>query len=520
MRTVLSSLSGGAFDVAIVGGGINGCSAAQQLAARGYAVILVDKGDFGAGSSSRSTRLVHCGLRYLAPGGTMWDLLLSPKKLSTALRMTRQAMVARSEFVRTSEARTRQVKFGFPLYRDGAYRPWQIDLAFTVLKTLGPTDPPLDYQRLSREEAAASPLFGRLRDQDKLLGVAMFREYQFDWAERVAVDMAMDAERMGAVVRNYTILTGLARATGNDGWALTLADGRDARESPVTVTAKVVLNTAGIWIDKVNALASPSAKRKILGTKGVHVVLRLPPECQDYGIITLNREGVEPVYLVPWRQGLHYMGVTETVYDGDIDDIHATDADIDWLLAEANHLVPSFNLKRADVLYSWAGVRPLQYDPDLPKGFRSRQIHDQSSDGMPGVISMTAGPVTTHRSGGIQLADAVARRISPSGPPQPLDYAPRQFPESGASPALLNHYPKIKLADLRYAAEREQPETLIDLLFRRTGLGWTETQAREGARLAAETVADVLGWDRARIEAEVEAYQAHLAHAHRRPSTT
>ncbi|MFO0996624.1 MAG: FAD-dependent oxidoreductase [Alphaproteobacteria bacterium] len=518
MRAALSSLSGRTFDVAVIGAGINGCSAAQQLAARGYTVLLVDKGDFGAASSSRSTRLVHCGLRYLAPGGTMWDLLLSPKKLSTALRMTRQAMVARSEFAKTSASRTRQIKFGFPLYRDGAYRPWQIDLAFTVLKSLGPSEPPLDYQRLGRDEVAASPLFSRLRDQDKLLGVAMFREYQFDWAERVAVDMALDARRIGAVVRNYTPVTGLARATKGDGWTLTLADGRNASEPPVTLTAKVVLNTAGIWIDKVNALAGAGAKRKILGTKGVHVVIRLPPECQDYGVITLNRAGVEPVYLVPWRQGLHYMGVTETVYDGDIDDIQASDGDIDWLLAEANHLVPSLSLKRTDVLYSWAGVRPLQYDPDLPKGFRSRQIHDQTREGMPGVISMTAGPVTTHRSGGIELADAVARHVRPSGTPQPLDYAPRQFPDSGTSPALLNHYPQIKLADLRHAAMHEEPETLVDLLFRRTGLGWTETQAREGAQLAAETVADILGWDRGRIDKEVEAYQAYLAHAHRQPS--
>src|SRR5690349_7611413 len=115
MRVTLASLAGREFDVAIAGAGINGCSAAQQLAALGYSVLLVDKGDIAAGSSSRSTRLIHCGLRYLAPGGTMWDLVSSPKKLSTALRMTRQAMVARSEFVKTSEARTRQVKFGFPI---------------------------------------------------------------------------------------------------------------------------------------------------------------------------------------------------------------------------------------------------------------------------------------------------------------------------------------------------------------------------------------------------------------------
>lgn len=516
MRVTLASLAGREFDVAIAGAGINGCSAAQQLAALGYSVLLVDKGDIAAGSSSRSTRLIHCGLRYLAPGGTMWDLVSSPKKLSTALRMTRQAMVARSEFVRTSAERTRQVKFGFPIYKGGAYRPWQLDLAFKVLKTLGPTDPPLDYRRLGASEAKASPLFGRLRDLDQLEGVAMFREYQFDWAERVGVDMALDAERMGAVVRTYTPVTGMAQGKGGN-WTLTLADAHSG-EKPVTVTAKAVLNTAGIWIDKVNKLAGGSAKRRILGTKGAHVVIRLPEECAGYGVITLNRKGVEPVYLVPWRQGLHYMGVTETVYDGDIDDIQATDEDIDWLLDEANHLLPSVGLKRSDVLYSWAGVRPLTYDPDLPKGARSREIHDFSGEGMPNVFAMTAGPVTTHRSAGIELAARVQAAVKPSGAPKELDYRPRKFPDNPSSPALLNHYPQIKLSDLRHAAQHEQPQNLVDLMFRRVGAGWTETQGREGARKAAETVADILGWDEARIQKEADGYVAYLARSHRRPS--
>lgn len=516
MRVTLASLAGREFDVAIAGAGINGCSAAQQLAALGYSVLLVDKGDIAAGSSSRSTRLIHCGLRYLAPGGTMWDLVLSPKKLSTALRMTRQAMVARSEFVKTSTERTRQIKFGFPIYKGGAYRPWQLDLAFTVLKTLGPKDPPLDYRRLSAAEAKASPLFGRLRDLDKLDGIAVFREYQFDWAERVGVDMALDAERMGAVVRTYTPVTGMTQA--KDGrWTLTLADAQ-GEEKPATVTARAVLNTAGIWIDKVNSLAGGKAKRRILGTKGAHVVIRLPEECRDYGVITLNRKGVEPVYLVPWRQGLHYMGVTETVYDGDIDDIHATDEDIDWLLAEANHLLPSAGLKRSDVLYSWAGVRPLTFDPDLPKGARSREIHDFSGEGMPNVFAMTAGPVTTHRSAGIELAAKVQNAIKPSGEPKKLDHRPRKFPDNPSSPALLNHYPQIKLSDLRHAAEHEQPQNLVDLMFRRVGAGWTETQGREGARKAAETVADIMGWDEARIQREADAYVAYLARTHRKPA--
>ncbi len=516
MRMGLSKLEGREFDVAVIGAGINGCSAARELSAAGYAVLLVDKGDFAAASSSRSTRLIHCGLRYLAPGGSPWSFLWHPSDLTRALRMTRQAMGARAEFVRDAPERTRVFTFGFPVYRGMAYKSWQVDLALRIVEALGPKAVPLDRRVLRPAEIAKTPLYRDLRDQDKLVAVNTYREYQFDWAERVGMDMVLDAERMGASARNYTPVVGLER-TGGEGWALTLADAR-GEAGEARVSAKLVLNTAGIWIDRVNALASAKAGRKILGTKGAHIVIRLPEACRDHGVIGFNREGEEPVYLVPWRQGLHYMGVTETIYEGDIDDIHATDEDIDWLIAEANHLVPSLGLARADVLYTWAGVRPLTYDPKVPKGVRSREVHDLAEDGMPGALAMTAGPVTTHRSAGRELLAAVGRRLQPSGPAQAADYAPHLFPGTESSPALLNHYPDITLADLDHAAKHEQAETLVDLLCRRTGIGWTETMGREGARKAAETVADILGWDEARIDAEVAAFHVHLDHAHRRPT--
>ena len=515
MRQNLTELNGREFDVAVVGAGINGCAAAQELAAAGYSVLLVDKGDYGAGSSSRSTRLLHCGLRYLAPGGSPYSFLWQPKKLATAIRMTGQAMRARSEFVGHSEARTRRFTFGFPVWRGMQYKSWQIDLALRIVESTGPKDVPLDRRVLTPAEARSHPLFGKLRDQDKLSGVNSYREYQFNWAERVATDMVLDARRLGAVCRNYTPVTGMAR-TSDGRWDLTLSEALGGDGSAV-VTAGMVVNTAGIWIDKVNQLASESAPRKIFGTKGAHIVIRLPEECRDYGVISLNRKGEEPIYLVPWRQGLHYMAVTETVYEGDIDDIRADDADIRWLLDEFNHLAPSLAKTEKDVLYTWAGVRPLTNDPAFPKGARSREIHDLAGAGLPNVIAMTAGPVTTHRSAGRELRDAVKARIRPSGQAQQPDYAPNPLAEDPSSPALLNHYDGITLADLRHAAQHEQVTGLRDLLARRTGIVWTETCGREGARMAAETVADILGWDEARIEAEVADYAAYVDRTHRRP---
>ncbi len=512
MRRPLGELAGKSFDVAVIGAGVNGASAAQHLAASGYRVVLLDKGDFASGSSSRSSRLLHCGLRYLAPGTSAWEFLLHPSRLATALRMARQAMASRSQFVATTPERARALKFAFPIYRGGPYAAWQVDLAFKILESLGPKDLPLDYRRLPPGEVRSTPLLKWLREPERLQSVAMFREYQFEWPERIALDAVLDAERMGAVVRNYTAVKGLERL-GERGWRLHLEDGLEPGKT-AEVSAALVLNMAGIWIDRVNASVGGGgrARRKILGTKGIHIMIRLPPDCRDYGIATLNREN-EGLYCVPWR-GLHYFGPTETVYEGELDDIRPLEEEIAFLIAEANHLLPALALKRSDVLFAWAGVRPLTYDPALPKGKRSRELHDLAADGMPGVLAMTAGPIMTHRSAGLEATAAVRRRLPPSGEPQALSYAARLYPENQNSPPLLDDWTQVKLADLRTAAEREHATSLADLLFRRTGAGWTASMAAAAAPRAAEAVADILGWDEARIAAEVVEYRTYVARNH------
>src|SRR5580704_10015699 len=130
MRQQLSELDGREFDVAIIGAGVNGASAAQNLAAAGYSVLLVDKGDFGSGSSSRSTRMMHCGLRYLAPGKSMFEFVREPRRLRTAVRMARSAMQNRAEFVENTPTRALATNWFYPIYRNGPYSPWQVDLAF------------------------------------------------------------------------------------------------------------------------------------------------------------------------------------------------------------------------------------------------------------------------------------------------------------------------------------------------------------------------------------------------------
>ena len=510
MRQDISALNGRSFDVAVIGAGVNGASAAQHLAGAGYNVLLVDKGDYGSGSSSRSSRLLHCGLRYLAPGDSMWEFARSPNKLRVALRMASQAMQCRAQMIETAPARTKKANFCFPVYAGGRYSAWQMSLAFRLLEKLGPEAVPLGYRRLQPQEAGRTPLIRWLRDQDKLEAVAMFDEYSLEWPERICMDAILDAERLGAVARNYTAAAAMKREGGT--WTITIAD-QFKPGATAKVNAKIVLNTAGIWIDRVNATSGGKVKNYINGTKGAHIMVRLPPDCADYGIATIGRDN-EPFYCFPWR-GMHYFGPTETLYDGDPDNVHATDDDIDWLIGEANHMLPALNLKREHVLFSWAGVRPLGADPNFPKGKRSREVHDMSGEGMPGVYAMTAGPIMTHRSAGRELTELVAGKLKPSRVPQSVSYAARDFPENQNSPPLLEDYPAIKLSDLEFAARHEHATSLADIMLRRVGAVWTPSMGHAEAEMAAKAAAGAMGWSPERTAGEIKAYRGEIERVYR-----
>lgn len=508
MRTAIEKLDKTKFDVCVIGAGVNGASTAQHLAGAGYSVLLVEKGDYGSGSSSRSSRLLHCGLRYLAPGASMFEFAQHPLRLRTAMRMAKLAMEARRQLVLTAPERVRPLNFHFPIWKESIYRPWQVRLGLGLLASMAPTDVPLEQRMISPKAAKSIPLVGGLRDWARLQSIGAFTEYQFEWPERLCVDAVLDAERLGATVRNYTAATKMTRR--NEAWEIELLDVHAG--GTATIETKLVLNMAGIWIDKVNAASGATRPRKILGTKGIHLMVQLPPECADNGIVTFNRKS-EPLYCIPWR-GMHYFGPTETVYEGDLDEIRAEDDEIDGLLAEGNHLLPDLKLKRSDILFTWAGVRPLSYDPVMPMGKRSRDVHDLATSRMPGVYAMTAGPVMTHRSAGTEMVELVQRRLKAARPTQAVNYCARKFPGNQNSPAVVDDWTNAKIADLVFAARHEHAISLVDLMFRRVGAGWTKTMGFNSADKAAEAVASVYGWDAARTKKEADDYRNYVTRMH------
>ncbi|GGE32189.1 FAD-dependent oxidoreductase [Agaricicola taiwanensis] len=493
MRPGLDVINDRLFDIAIVGAGINGAAAARTAAAAGYSVALLDKGDYGSGSSSRSSRLLHCGLRYLAPGGPLSNFVRHPGRFLDVLKTARRSMAVRSDFVRTQPQSVQPIRMHYPVYADGPYAPWQIDVAFGLLRSLGDDGVSLNYRRMTAAEAQGKIPFAKwLRDQPLLKSIASYTEYQFDWPERVVLDMAFDAERAGAVIRNYTAVTAFERQ--GDQWELRVSDITTGETA--TFRARSLLNVAGVWVDEVNARSGRPVGRKVTGTKGSHIVFALPPECRGHGLAGMSRGG-RPFYCMPWRD-LHFFGPTETLYEGDLDDVHVTADEVEFILSEAIHLFPGLSLRREDIVSTWAGIRPLTYDPALPMGHRSRRIHDLGQDDLPDAFALTNGSLGAHRATGQDLLDAVSAHV-----PQPP--APAEAMQDSADRITRTADWRSHLARI---AETEHVVTLDDLLSRRLGLLWERRQGLPEAEEIAQTAGALLGWGENRVQAEVADYRA------------
>lgn len=518
-RPPLAELGTKATDVLILGGGISGCSAAQHLAAAGYRVLLVEKEDFASAASSRSSRLLHCGLRYLAPERTPAEFLVRPDRLWTAVSMAVRSLRTRREFLAATPERLRVLDMAIPIYRGAAYPGWQVDIGAAVLGALNLGGPPLGYRREKPKVAAAShPLVAGLRSPEDLASVISFRDYQFHWPERICLDALLDARRHGALLRNYTEAASIAR--DDDGlWRVELED-RLGPEGRVTVEAPVLLNLTGVWIDQVNEAASfnGAAKRKIVAVKGVHIAVKLPEEFHGFGIAGLNRDN-EHFFCLPWGDH-HYIGPTETVYEGGLEqsEVQPDEEDISFLLDEINHMLPLIALERADVEFAWAGVRPITFDPARSKGRRMpfSVLHDLGGEGMVDAMTVTWASVMFHRPTARKLVRRVRKMLNPSGSVAPVSYEAPTFPENTNTLPLIAECPDITTGVLRHVAEREQPAHLADILFRRTGLAWRAPLTPDAVYRAAEAVADILGWDEATIEAEVALFLEYMRSQHLR----
>lgn len=460
MRPDLSSFSGRRYDIAVIGAGINGAASAARLARRGYKVLLVDKGDFGSGSSGRSSRLLHCGLNALASTKEAVGLAEKLKHFAAA----RQMLGFRSDAARQFPDKIGRRQFYIPVFTHDRIPPWQFRMAFALLSTLSGFKDKLGFtvHRPTDDAAPVLKHFGEALDY-----AVSFSDVVYDWPERLCIDQALDAERSGADIRNYTEFA-RAHADGESGWRIDLTDALD-RTMSVTVGARLLLNLTGVWSDGVNARLRNEGGPTVTPNKGCHIAVTLPKDFSGKGIICRNAIG-HLFICVPWR-GFHIIGPTETAYSGPLDGVSPTEEDVALLLNQANATIPGLHLTAEDVIFRWAGLRPAAFEAGNPRGAWDRRFHDLSPGPDAPAIGLSWGRIADHPDTAATIVGMVERRLGPS---------------KGAVPSGVEY--RGAGGTLDDIIRLEQPMTVADVLFRRTGEGWNRDLGVPKAEAIAEAL--------------------------------
>ncbi|TPE45049.1 FAD-dependent oxidoreductase [Amaricoccus solimangrovi] len=479
-RPALEQLRGARYDVVVVGAGAVGCATARELAGRGFGVLLVDRADFGSGTSSRSSRMLYSGLGYLAARYPLWQMPLHPGDMIQRLFHTRAVMRCRAELVRDMPGHLTKHRFHYPFRAGDRYPPWLVDLGFRLTEALGGWKVPLAYRRRDVASAASeSPLAAGLGGE--LTGIGVFEEYMYAWPERICVDTALDAERLGCVARTYTAVTGIEPRGA--GWQVTLEERAPEAEGSVTVTCDVVINACGPWIDR---LPGGGAGPRVRGVKGVNVMVRLPGGFRGQGLEAFSSRG-EPFYVFPWRD-LHFIGPTETVVSADPDEVRVEEAEVDYVLEEANRLFPELALSRADVVHCWCGVRPTS-----TLDGESTLLPVRVVESGPGLYAVTGSTIMLHRHAARLAARAAERRLGRRSPP------PRG--------AIARPAPPATTAELAQLVTREHVVRLGDLVRRRLPRGLDPDLGRDAARDLSAVLATAAGWSEERRLAELRDFE-------------
>jgi glycerol-3-phosphate dehydrogenase len=527
------------FDVLVVGGGITGAGIARDAALRGLAVALVEKTDFAAGTSSKSSKLVHGGLRYLE---------------HAQFRLVFEGTNERALLMRVAPHLVRPLEFLVPSYKHDRPGLFVLDCGLWIYDALSKFSSPKLHRTV--RAGRVHRLEPGLRRED-LEGGILYFDCMTDDA-RLTLENLVDARAQQAAVLNYARVVRLLRE-GDRVVGAEVADALDgaANAPTVRVRAKVVVNATGPWSDQIRSLADD---KPILSTsKGVHLVLDAKRLDVHHAVVMKEKRRV--VFTIPWGDRT-VIGTTDTYYEGspEPEDVYADRADADYLLGIANHYFPDAKLGVDDVLATWAGLRPL-VKPDADVASASDVSREHHIISRPGLVTIAGGKLTTYRRMAAEVVEAAAAQLGsiaecstderplPGG--QGVDGYPgvQRIAEGlgadhlvdaqvakhlagtyGArAPSVLERVrgaaalgarldPELPyvLAQVDVAVEEEQAMSLEDVLGRRVPL---LLRARDQGLAATEKVAarmgELLGWSAAQREASAAHYRDVVARTRR-----
>ncbi|MEP6990227.1 MAG: glycerol-3-phosphate dehydrogenase/oxidase [bacterium] len=528
---VLDALSSQPFDVLVIGGGITGAGVARDAALRGLRVALVEQDDFASGTSSRSSRLVHGGVRYLEHG-----------QLHLVFESSRERRTLR----RIAPHLVRPLPFTWPVYRGARVPRWKLSLGLTMYDALALFRNVGRHHRLGTEGVIASE--PRVR-RAGLTGGARYWDAATDDV-RLTLANVLSAAKAGAVVANHARVTELHR-DGDRIVGARVVDQLGGRS--MDVRARVVVNATGPWSDRVEMLARPDAASGVRRSKGVHV--SVPRErVGNVAALTLVAPQDGRVMFVLPGGAFTIVGTTDTFEDVVPEQVRATERDVAYLLEAANYYFPDARLTRRDVVSAWAGLRPLAAasgDASTEPGSTSRE-HSIATT-VPGLVRVTGGKLTTYRAMAEEIVDVVQARLDArvsacttstvrleGGDLRDAAASLREAVEASDDPAvgerLVHAYGSAwravwaivesdrslgaritperpyLLAELRYGVTREHARSLGDLLIRRVPVAFETTDhGRAAARAVVAVVGRWLDWSPDVQARAVDDYDAEVA---------
>ncbi len=520
------------FDVIIIGAGINGSGVARDSAMRNLRVLLLDKGDIGSGTSSFSSRLIHGGLRYLEFG---------------EFGLVRESLRERECLLRIAPHLVKPLPLLIPIYESNSRGRLAIRLGMIAydLLSIGKSLP--RHRVLSRKQAlAAAP---GLNPQG-LKAAAVYYDAQVEFAERLVIENVIAARDAGATVLTYCRVNKLIVEDGTVN-GVKFTDSLNSGE--YVARASIVINASGPWVDDVLSSEDSKPERLIGGTVGSHLIVNAIEGAPASALYVEAAEDGRPFFIIPWN-GKCLIGTTDKRFDGDLDQLEASDDEVDYLLNETNRVFPAAKLSRKEVLFTYSGVRPLPFVTNKAEtGITRRHFIQNHGAPLRNLYSIIGGKLTTYRNLSEQAVDLVMKKLNkpfvksrtsdrrlPGADsidfekfsdyfrkeneqfdPQLLDrllriYGVRSTEVLNLAKADPNLTGKFDLetgaiaAEIVFAFRDEMAETICDCLLRRTMVGLNSSVGLNSVEDAAQVARNYLGWNEDRASHEVASYGEYV----------
>ena len=441
------------WDLLVIGGGITGAGIALDAAVHGLKVLLLEKYDFAGGTSSRSTKLIHGGLRYL-------------KQLEFGL--VRTVGLERAVLHRLAPHLVHPVDMLLPIVQGGTLSKRATALALTVYDRLAGVEKEERFRMLDATEVLRiEPLL----NPTGLIGGAIYKEYRTDDA-RLTMSVIKTAVDHGASCFNYVKVESFHYHNGK----ITGAHTRDLiADTPIDFQATVIINAAGPWVDEVRGYETPPTSKYLHLTKGVHIVVsahKLPVRKAMYFDVASDRR---MIFVIP-RDEIVYVGTTDTHYTGSKENVHTTYQDVQYLIDAVHAMFPEVSLQRADIIASWAGLRPLIHAEGRSPSELSRKDEIFISAG--GLISIAGGKLTGYRKMAekavrlavkhlqharhIKITSSSTRHIALHGAVQGISLPKYMEQRAGEARQAGLHYAQVRYLVHTYGTDTER---IIDLTF-------------------------------------------------------